>query len=101
MKSYTFCSHMCKNNFICNAQFYHLFINCVYFLKEKRKCIAAFTLLRITFGDFSNFLQHQMDIDDLYPWYFPMPSNLCSIVPGSNHDFMNSTYRVVLSSPVV
>ncbi|KAI3719320.1 hypothetical protein L6452_20217 [Arctium lappa] len=43
----------------------------------------------------------EMDIDDLDPWYFPMPSNSCSVVPGSNHDFTNSTYRVVLSSPVM
>ncbi|XP_057961397.1 uncharacterized protein LOC131153242 [Malania oleifera] len=42
-----------------------------------------------------------MEIDDLNPWYFPLPSNLCRIVPGSNHDFMNSVYRVVLSSPVM
>ncbi|XP_071705772.1 uncharacterized protein [Rutidosis leptorrhynchoides] len=41
------------------------------------------------------------EIDDLDPWYFPMPSNPCNIVPGSNHDYMNSVYRVVLSSPVM
>lgn len=42
-----------------------------------------------------------MSIEDLDPWFFPMPSNSCSIQPGSNLDFMNSAYRVVLSSPVV
>ncbi|XP_071708961.1 uncharacterized protein [Rutidosis leptorrhynchoides] len=41
------------------------------------------------------------EIDDLDPWYFPLPSNPCSIVPGSNHDYMNSVYRAVLSSPVM
>lgn len=46
-------------------------------------------------------LQHQMEIENLNPWYFPLPSNSCSVVPGSNHDFMSSVYRVVLSSPVV
>ncbi|KAL8249695.1 hypothetical protein R6Q59_006563 [Mikania micrantha] len=43
----------------------------------------------------------EMEIDDLDPWCFPMPSNSCSINPGSNHDFMNSVYRVVVSSPVM
>ncbi|XVF43292.1 hypothetical protein PTKIN_Ptkin02bG0028300 [Pterospermum kingtungense] len=43
----------------------------------------------------------QMRIEDLDPWFFPMPSNSCSIQPGSNLDFTNSAYRVVLSSPVM
>ncbi|XP_048228684.1 protease 2 isoform X3 [Ricinus communis] len=43
----------------------------------------------------------QMGVEDLNPWFFPLPSDLCSIVPGSNHDFMNPVYRVVLSSPVM
>ncbi|KAK9074466.1 hypothetical protein SSX86_007064 [Deinandra increscens subsp. villosa] len=43
----------------------------------------------------------EVAIDDLDPWCFPMPSNSCSFSPGSNHDFMNSVYRVVLSSPVM
>lgn len=46
-------------------------------------------------------LQSEVEVDDLDPWFFPLPSNMCSIVPGSNHDFMNPKYRVVLSSPVV
>lgn len=41
-----------------------------------------------------------MEIDDLDPWYFPLPSNMCTVTPGSNHDFMNPIYRAVLSSPV-
>lgn len=45
--------------------------------------------------------EKEMGIDDLDPWYFPFPSNSCSVLPGSNHDFMNSVYRVVLSSPVM
>ncbi|XVE91683.1 hypothetical protein REPUB_Repub01dG0031500 [Reevesia pubescens] len=45
--------------------------------------------------------KHQMRIEDLDPWVFPMPSNSCSIEPGSNLDFMSSVYRVVLSSPVM
>ncbi|KAK9096269.1 hypothetical protein Sjap_021766 [Stephania japonica] len=40
-------------------------------------------------------------LDDLNPWFFPLPSNLCQIVPGSNHDFLTSNYRVVSSSPVL
>ncbi|KAK8604288.1 hypothetical protein V6N13_099235 [Hibiscus sabdariffa] len=43
----------------------------------------------------------QMQIEDLDPWIFPIPSNSCTIEPGSNLDFMNSVYRVVLSSPVI
>ncbi|KAJ0815257.1 putative oligopeptidase B transcription factor WD40-like family [Helianthus annuus] len=45
--------------------------------------------------------EKEMEIDDLDPWRFPMPENSCSVNPGSNHDFMNSVYRVVLSSPVM
>ncbi|KAJ9563364.1 hypothetical protein OSB04_008524 [Centaurea solstitialis] len=45
--------------------------------------------------------EKETEIDDLDPWYFPLPSNSCSVVPGSNHDFTNSVYRVVLSSPVM
>ncbi|KAJ4838503.1 hypothetical protein Tsubulata_030463, partial [Turnera subulata] len=41
------------------------------------------------------------EIKNFDPWVLPLPSNLCSIVPGSNHDFMNSICRVVLSSPVM
>nr|XP_043624396.1 protease 2 [Erigeron canadensis] len=44
--------------------------------------------------------QKEMEIGDLDPWYFPIPSKSCSVVPGSNYDFMNSVYRLVLSSPV-
>ncbi|XP_047323604.1 protease 2 isoform X2 [Impatiens glandulifera] len=40
-------------------------------------------------------------IHDLDPWWFPQPSEICGILPGSNHDFMSSKYRVVLSSPVM
>nr|XP_017227445.1 PREDICTED: protease 2 isoform X2 [Daucus carota subsp. sativus] len=43
----------------------------------------------------------EMKIDDLNPWYFPLPSNLCEIVPGSNHDFNSSQYRAIVSSPVI
>ncbi|KAL2546592.1 Prolyl oligopeptidase family protein [Forsythia ovata] len=42
-----------------------------------------------------------LEINDLSPWFFPLPSKMCTIAPGSNHDFMNSVYRVVLSSPVM
>ncbi|KZV38336.1 Oligopeptidase B [Dorcoceras hygrometricum] len=45
--------------------------------------------------------QKQMEIRDLNPWFFPMPSNMCTVTPSSNHDFKNSVYRVVLSSPVM
>ncbi|KMZ72993.1 putative Oligopeptidase B [Zostera marina] len=40
-------------------------------------------------------------VEDLDPWFFPMPSNICSAAPGSNHDFFAKSYRLVLSSPVM
>ncbi|GAU32566.1 hypothetical protein TSUD_218240 [Trifolium subterraneum] len=46
-------------------------------------------------------LKDQVYIQDLKPWYFPMPSNTCSAIPGSNHDFLTAVYRMVLSSPVM
>ncbi|XP_019180071.1 PREDICTED: uncharacterized protein LOC109175287 [Ipomoea nil] len=45
--------------------------------------------------------EKQKDIEDLSPWFFPLPSDMCSVSPGSNHDFMNSVYRVIVSSPVM
>ncbi|KAI4357962.1 hypothetical protein L6164_001874 [Bauhinia variegata] len=45
--------------------------------------------------------QHHMEIEDLKPWYFPLPPNACSVISGSNHDFMTTVYRAVLSSPVM
>ncbi|XP_058112464.1 uncharacterized protein LOC131255693 [Magnolia sinica] len=42
-----------------------------------------------------------MNVEDLNPWFFPLPAGSCSIVPGSNHDFMTNIYRVVVSSLVV
>ncbi|KAF3518001.1 hypothetical protein DY000_02063401 [Brassica cretica] len=40
-------------------------------------------------------------MEDINPWYFPLPADSCSVAPGSNHDFQSSVYRVVLSSPVI
>ncbi|KFK41330.1 hypothetical protein AALP_AA2G115900 [Arabis alpina] len=40
-------------------------------------------------------------MEDLNPWYFPVPADTCSVAPGSNHNFQSSMYRVVLSSPVI
>ncbi|ONK79368.1 uncharacterized protein A4U43_C01F5650 [Asparagus officinalis] len=40
-------------------------------------------------------------VEELDPWFFPVPSNVCNITPGSNQDFMSSIYRVVISSPVM
>nr|XP_018685178.1 PREDICTED: uncharacterized protein LOC103996239 isoform X3 [Musa acuminata subsp. malaccensis] len=45
--------------------------------------------------------EQPMELENLNPWFFPVPSCLCSIVAGSNHDFMSSIYRVVISSPVM
>ncbi|KAF9587576.1 hypothetical protein IFM89_004034 [Coptis chinensis] len=45
--------------------------------------------------------KHELKIDDLSSWFFPLPSNLCRVAPGSNHDFMTSVFRAVLSSPVM
>ncbi|CAA0825569.1 Prolyl oligopeptidase family protein [Striga hermonthica] len=45
--------------------------------------------------------EKEMEIDDLDPWYFPLPSDMYTVItPGSNHDFMTTKYRAVLSSPV-
>ncbi|PUZ71152.1 hypothetical protein GQ55_2G291400 [Panicum hallii var. hallii] len=46
-------------------------------------------------------IQEPKELNDLNPWYLPIPSNMCSIIPGSNNDFMSSTYRLVVSSPVI
>ncbi|PHT67577.1 hypothetical protein T459_27064 [Capsicum annuum] len=45
--------------------------------------------------------EEQMKIDELSPWFFPLPSDMCAIAPGSNHDFTLSVYRAVVSSPVM
>ncbi|WMV28034.1 hypothetical protein MTR67_021419 [Solanum verrucosum] len=45
--------------------------------------------------------EEQMKIDGLNPWFFPLPSDMCTIAPGSNHDFTRSVYRAVVSSPVM
>ncbi|KAL1569852.1 dipeptidyl aminopeptidase BI [Salvia divinorum] len=49
--------------------------------------------------DFDN--ESEMEIDSLDPWFFPLPSDMCIIKPGSNDDFMNTVYRAVVSSPVI
>ncbi|KAJ3677527.1 hypothetical protein LUZ60_003251 [Juncus effusus] len=40
-------------------------------------------------------------IEEFYPWYFPVPSNLCNLAPGFNRNFMSTIYRAVISSPVM
>ncbi|KAM0900422.1 hypothetical protein ACQ4PT_020673 [Festuca glaucescens] len=45
--------------------------------------------------------QEPKELGNLTPWFFPIPSNLCSILPGANNDYMSSTYRLVVSSPVM
>ncbi|XP_059317125.1 uncharacterized protein LOC132067806 isoform X2 [Lycium ferocissimum] len=45
--------------------------------------------------------EEQMKIDELNPWFFPLPSDMCAIAPGSNHDFTRTVYRAVVSSPVM
>ncbi|XP_074268263.1 uncharacterized protein LOC141591729 isoform X1 [Silene latifolia] len=42
-----------------------------------------------------------MEIKHLNPWIFPVPSDVCRTAPGSNHDYLTSAYRAVLSSPVM
>ncbi|XP_060958677.1 uncharacterized protein LOC115701132 [Cannabis sativa] len=42
-----------------------------------------------------------LETENLNTWLFPLPSNSCSVTPGSNHDFLSSVFRVVLSSPVM
>ncbi|URE22107.1 BSD [Musa troglodytarum] len=39
--------------------------------------------------------EQPIKLENLNPWFFPVPSCLCSIVAGSNHDFMSSIYRVM------
>lgn len=46
-------------------------------------------------------VERPVEVADLDPWFFPLPSSLCNIVPGSNHDFTSSIYHVVVSSPVM
>ncbi|CAN4122009.1 unnamed protein product [Withania somnifera] len=45
--------------------------------------------------------EEQMKIGELKPWFFPLPSDMCAIAPGSNHNFTRSVYRAVVSSPVM
>ncbi|XP_057543119.1 uncharacterized protein LOC130821389 [Amaranthus tricolor] len=45
--------------------------------------------------------KHIIGIEDLNPWTFPVPFEWCEMAPGSNHDYVDSTYRVILSSPVM
>ncbi|PHU17747.1 hypothetical protein BC332_13442 [Capsicum chinense] len=52
-------------------------------------------IFRLEFNDFE-----QMKIDELSPWFFPLPSDMCAIAPGSNHDFTRFVYRAAVSSPV-
>lgn len=51
------------------------------------------------------FVNHEykkpVKLEDLRPWFFPLPSSSCSIVAGSNLDFISSVYRLVVSSPVM
>jgi protease II len=44
-----------------------------------------------------------MNIDDLDPWFFPVPSESCTIAPAEdyNHNFMSSVYRAEVSSPLM
>ncbi|KAL9246314.1 hypothetical protein vseg_019864 [Gypsophila vaccaria] len=42
-----------------------------------------------------------IDLKHLNPWIFPVPSDVCQMAPGSNHDYFTSAYRAVLSSPVM
>ncbi|GMH01817.1 hypothetical protein Nepgr_003656 [Nepenthes gracilis] len=42
-----------------------------------------------------------IQIEDLNPWFFPVLSDLCQMFPCSNHNFVASSYRAVLSSPVL
>ncbi|CAI9096405.1 OLC1v1032549C1 [Oldenlandia corymbosa var. corymbosa] len=58
------------------------------------------SICSIDMRNFSN-CEEKMRLDDLNPWFFPLPSDMCSLSPGSNHDFVNAVYRVVLSSPVM
>lgn len=46
-------------------------------------------------------LKDGMQLEDLNPWFLPMPVDMCTVVPGSNHDFKSSIFRAVISSPVM
>ncbi|KAL3631269.1 hypothetical protein CASFOL_024253 [Castilleja foliolosa] len=67
----------------------------VLFLNKKGSSSICSLDMPISFDN-----KKEMEIDDLDPWYFPLPSDMCTITPGSNHDFTNTIYRAVLSSPV-
>ncbi|CAN1137430.1 Protease 2 [Linum perenne] len=62
---------------------------------------SSITFLNTFIIDSFGLCLKQFDIEELNPWYFPVPTDLCSIVPGSNHEFSSTMYRVVLSSPVM
>ncbi|KAH7688999.1 Peptidase S9A prolyl oligopeptidase protein, partial [Dioscorea alata] len=40
-------------------------------------------------------------IEDLNPWFFPLPSASCSFLPAPNQNFASSVFRLVVSSPMV
>ncbi|KAJ0094632.1 hypothetical protein Patl1_16632 [Pistacia atlantica] len=68
----------------------------VLFLNKKGVPMICSISLPINFD-----CKHQMELENLNPWFFPLPSYSCSVLPGSNHDFMSFVYRAVLSSPVM
>ncbi|CAL1395198.1 unnamed protein product [Linum trigynum] len=70
-------------------------------LSVSKSSLPTMCSIKLPIQDLSSSLQKRLDVEDLNPWYFPVPTDLCSVAPGSNHDFMSSVYRVVLSSPVM
>ncbi|KAJ4747567.1 Prolyl oligopeptidase family protein [Rhynchospora pubera] len=46
-------------------------------------------------------IQGPKKVEEFDPWFFPVPTTLCNVTPGSNHDFMSPVYRAVVSSPVM
>jgi len=42
-------------------------------------------------------LNDGMQLEDLTPWFLPMSANMCTIFPGSNHDFNSSIFHAVIS----
>lgn len=72
--------------------------------RKHNHLLIIVTCVKLTNTNVSYYLpvaQEQMKIDELNPWFFPLPSDMCAITPGSNHDFTRSVYRAVVSSPVV
>ncbi|MQM17202.1 hypothetical protein Taro_050170, partial [Colocasia esculenta] len=66
----------------------------------QRRNLPALCSIELPIDVDLNVSMRPLQVDELKPWFFPLPSDLCSFIPATNHDFQTSNYRVVISSPV-